>query len=130
MKDKGTSRRGRPPSTSAARIARTALELFTRDGYDATTLDDVAVAAGVSRSTVLRYLPGKGAIVWADEEAAGAALLADLAGRVPGPRWRTQVASVLIGAIRFPPDELRMRLRLIEQVPSLRRHLDATAAPT
>ncbi|HQY33161.1 MAG TPA: VOC family protein [Actinotalea sp.] len=130
MGDKSPRRRGRPPTTSAAQIARTALELFLRDGYDGTTLDDVAAAVGVGRSTVLRYFDSKGAIVWEGEAAAAGSLLVGLAGRATGPGWRGDVAEALVGAIRFPRDDehvLRLRLRLIEGVPALRRHLHGTA---
>lgn len=36
-----------------------ALELFAREGFDKVTVDDVARAAGVSRSTFLRYFGSK-----------------------------------------------------------------------
>jgi AcrR family transcriptional regulator len=40
-------------------LARTALELFAAKGYDDTTLDDVATAAGVSRRTLFNYFRNK-----------------------------------------------------------------------
>lgn len=46
-------------------ISSTALALFTRDGYDRTTVDAIARAAGVSRATVFRYFPSKEEIVFA-----------------------------------------------------------------
>ncbi|MFJ2606997.1 TetR family transcriptional regulator [Streptomyces sp. NPDC091279] len=42
-----------------AELTRVALELFRRDGFDKVTLDDLATAAGVSRSTFLRYFGTK-----------------------------------------------------------------------
>lgn len=42
-----------------AELAQVAFELFRRDGFDKVTLDDLATAAGVSRSTFLRYFGTK-----------------------------------------------------------------------
>jgi len=40
-------------------LARTAIELFAAKGYDNTTLDEVAAAAGVSRRTLFNYFRSK-----------------------------------------------------------------------
>ena len=40
-------------------LARTALDLFAAKGYDDTTLDEVAAAAGVSRRTLFNYFRNK-----------------------------------------------------------------------
>jgi AcrR family transcriptional regulator len=40
-------------------LARTALELFAAKGYDNTTVEDVAAAAGVSRRTLFNYFRNK-----------------------------------------------------------------------
>jgi AcrR family transcriptional regulator len=42
-----------------ALIAQTALGLFAEKGFDATTIDEVAVAAGVSRRTLFNYFKSK-----------------------------------------------------------------------
>jgi len=40
-------------------LAAAALGLFTRNGFDATTLEDLAAEAEVSRSTFFRFFPAK-----------------------------------------------------------------------
>ncbi|WP_345375158.1 TetR family transcriptional regulator [Frondihabitans cladoniiphilus] len=45
-------------------IERTALDLFLRNGFDATTMDDIAAACGLGRTTVFRYFRFKEAILW------------------------------------------------------------------
>lgn len=42
-----------------AEVARTGVALFLEHGFDATTMDDVATAAGVSRRTLFRYFGSK-----------------------------------------------------------------------
>ena len=45
-----------------------AIDVFTRQGYDATTVDDLADAVGLSRSTFFRRFGSKEDIVFADHE--------------------------------------------------------------
>ena len=54
-----------------ARILRVALERFVAHGYDATTMEDVARAAGVARGTVFNHFRRKQSILvaWFAEEA-------------------------------------------------------------
>jgi AcrR family transcriptional regulator len=54
-----TSLREQTRAVVRSLLARTALELFTENGFDNTTIDDVAAAAGVSRRTVFNYFRNK-----------------------------------------------------------------------
>lgn len=81
-----------PAATTRDRVFHTALALFRRDGFDRTTMRDVAREAGLSLGAAYHYFPGKDAIVAAYydltliqhrervESALGAPL--DLAGRL------------------------------------------------
>jgi AcrR family transcriptional regulator len=51
--------RARKRQETLERIAETALRLFSENGYDATTLDDIAAAAGISRRTFFYYFKSK-----------------------------------------------------------------------
>lgn len=51
----------------ARSIANAAVELFERNGVVATTVDDIAAAAGISRTTFFRHCPGKEAAVLVDD---------------------------------------------------------------
>lgn len=59
-------RAGRRPSTTQDHIAGVALDLFAAQGFDAVSVDDVALASGISRRTLFRYYPSKSAIPWGD----------------------------------------------------------------
>jgi AcrR family transcriptional regulator len=48
-------------------IANAAVELFERDGVTATTVDDIAAAAGISRTTFFRHCANKEAAVLVDD---------------------------------------------------------------
>src|SRR5918995_6907484 len=57
-------------SPSAARndVVAAALDLFARQGFEATSVEQIAQAAGVSRSTFFRQFGGKEDVVFADHE--------------------------------------------------------------
>src|SRR5579862_1723911 len=62
MNDKAKLKQGRREqkrSEKLRRIARTGLQLFIEQGYESTTLDQVAEAAGISRRTFFYYFRSK-----------------------------------------------------------------------
>lgn len=119
-------RRGRPPVTSTSLIAYAALDLFIRNGFEDTSMDEVATAAGVSRRTLFQYFPSKSAIVWHGTQQAYQALLTTLNEGRSDDDWRPHVADAMVASLQFPDGDLealRMRLRLIDTEPSLQVHL-------
>lgn len=48
-------------------IAITSVDLFERNGFAATTINDIAAAAGISRTTFFRHCPTKEAAVLVDD---------------------------------------------------------------
>ena len=50
---------GRPRVSSQAVLEEAATELFLEQGYQATSIDDIASRAGVSRATFFNYFDGK-----------------------------------------------------------------------
>jgi mycofactocin system transcriptional regulator len=59
-------RSGRPRATSRRALERIALQLFAEQGFDATTVEQIAERAGVSRRTFFRYFDTKGAVLWSE----------------------------------------------------------------
>lgn len=56
--------RGRPPASSRDALIDAACELFLEQGYEATSVTEIARRAGVSRSSFFNYFDGKSAILW------------------------------------------------------------------
>lgn len=76
------------------RLFRAAVELFVTRGYDTTTMDDIAAAAGVARRTAFNHFPAKAdiAVEWAvrrGDEAAAVAREARRPGEPVPDRVRT-----------------------------------------
>jgi AcrR family transcriptional regulator len=59
--------RARKKAATKHAIQDHALKLFVEKGYDATTVDEIAAAAGVSHMTFFRYFPRKEKVVEYDE---------------------------------------------------------------
>src|ERR1700759_1541663 len=59
--------RERKRQVTLDRIAETGLKLFIEHGYEATTLDAIAAAAGISRRTFFHYLKSKEDVLLAHE---------------------------------------------------------------
>lgn len=59
-------RRGRPRQISREILEEAASELFLEKGYSATSVDDIAQRAGVSRATFFNYFPTKADVLFTD----------------------------------------------------------------
>jgi TetR/AcrR family transcriptional regulator, regulator of mycofactocin system len=118
----GTGRRGRPPGTSRRELEVIALRLFTANGFDETTVDQIAAEAGVSRRAFFRYFGSKPDVLWGafdTEVAAIRALLDEIPADVPVMEAvrRAVLAANHYRAADVP--ELRARMSLIGSVPAL-----------
>lgn len=81
------SLRERNRARTHADIAEAALGLFERQGFDDTTVEQIASAAQVSSATFFRYFRAKEDVLFAHEDAAAEALRSRVADR--GDRSRT-----------------------------------------
>src|SRR3954453_17186858 len=69
-------------------LAQLAVSLFVEKGYDETTIDDLAAAAGMSKRTFFRKLASKEPLVMGKCEFFGQQLAEDLAARpADEPIW-------------------------------------------
>ncbi len=117
--------RGRRPSTTREDVARAALELFNRQGYDETTVDQIAAAVGVSRRTFFRYFDSKRDVVWGEFDAELIRLREQLHAAPPDQPMMDVLRRAVVATNRFGPTELdvlRIRIGLISTVPTLVAH--------
>lgn len=116
---------GRRPSTSRHELEEVAFELFGRNGFEATTVDAIARAAGVGRRTFFRYFDSKNDVVWGSftEQLA---LMRDQFLACPDEQPLMEaLRTVVVEFNRVDPAEAprhRRRLELILQVPALQAH--------
>ena len=125
MLDNGVERPGRPAATTRAELEQVALELFAERGFVATTVDDIASAAGIGRRTFFRYFASKNDVVWGDFELGLLALRERLATGQPGRPLLDELREAVLAFNRFDPGEVpwhRDRMALILTVPALQAH--------
>jgi len=118
-------RSGRPEKTTHREIERVAFELFARNGFEATTVGDIADALGVSRRTVFRYFSSKNDIVWGDFDWVIGRLRDALRDSSPDEPLLEAVARAVVFSNSYPEgdlDQLRTRITLITSVPALQAH--------
>src|ERR1700760_3188470 len=68
------------------RMGPAAVDLFTEQGYDATTVAQIAARAGVTKSTFFRHFPDKRELLVAGEEVLSRLVGAGVAGGAGGAR--------------------------------------------
>jgi AcrR family transcriptional regulator len=117
-----TGLRERKKAETRRAIQEHALRLFLANGYEATTVEEIAAAAGVSHMTFFRYFPSKHAVVESDDYDP---VIADaIRARPPGEAPLTAIGAALAGALRMMPASeaavVLARTRLILGVPALR----------
>ncbi|MFI5678346.1 TetR/AcrR family transcriptional regulator [Streptomyces cellulosae] len=103
-------------------ILDTALRLFTEQGYDETTIAQIAREAGVSQRTLFRYFGTKEDLLGGDQDRFGQ-VLADTISELPADVgvWealRSGIAAVL--ALHDSREQALERFRLLHNTPSLR----------
>ena len=116
---------GRPPVTSRAELEQVALELFAERGFEATTVDDLAAAAGISRRTFFRYYASKNDVVWGDFDDLLRRMEAWLAETEPDVPVLDAVADAVVRFNSLPAEAVpahRRRMSLILHVPALQAH--------
>jgi AcrR family transcriptional regulator len=114
---------GRPFASTPDAVEEVALRLMLESGYDAVSVDDIAAAAGVSRSTFFRYCGSKTAIVWRDFDRALDMLSAALGEQSAEIGTLAAVRAAIAKSVRAAIDDRGAwweRFVLLDQVPALR----------
>ncbi|GAA1464914.1 mycofactocin system transcriptional regulator [Microbacterium thalassium] len=116
---------GRARATTHGHLSHVALELFVSHGFDDTTMDDVADAAGVSRRTLFRYYPSKNDLPWGDFDGMLTSMREHLASMPSDLPLTDALRQAVLTFNEFPAEERdlhRERMRLLLTVPALLAH--------
>jgi AcrR family transcriptional regulator len=106
-------------------IQAEAFRLFAENGYENTTVDDIAYAAAISPRTFFRYFPTKEDVVLWDEYDPIAPDLVE-ARPIDEPiaeTLRAIIREAIGGVYRRDPEQLLVRTRLLASVPELRARM-------
>jgi mycofactocin system transcriptional regulator len=102
-----------------------AFTLFAARGFDATTVDEIAAAAGIGRRTFFRYFPSKNDIPWGAFEDELDRMRVRLKACPPEVPLADAIRVALIDFNRVTPEQVplhRRRMELILRVPTLLAH--------
>jgi AcrR family transcriptional regulator len=118
--------RARVRRRTRAEVAEVAFDLFAERGFEVTTADEVAEAAGISRASFFRLFSSKEEAVFVALEATGAVIAAALVERPAREDPWTALRSAFTVAIDQylgDPEQALARARLAQQNPALRARL-------
>lgn len=118
-------RLGRAPSTTVAELAHVGLTLFLERGFDETTVDDIAAAAGIGRRTLFRYFASKNDLPWGDFDALVESMRQTLRAVPDDVPMMQGLQAAVLEFNRLPAAEARYhreRMTLLLRVPTLIAH--------
>lgn len=102
-----------------------AFDLFEQQGFEHTTVDDVASAAGISRRTFFRYFESKNEIPWGDFDNELARMRRRLAATPSQAPLMDAIREAIVDFNQMPVEQLpahRRRMTFILGVPALQAH--------
>jgi AcrR family transcriptional regulator len=112
--------RERKRQQTRERLTRAAMALFLERGFEATTLDDIAAAADISRRSFFHYFASKEDVVFAWHEETTAALIAAVAARPAGESMLTAAENAISAMARqLEPGDAIAMARLKRDNPAL-----------
>src|SRR5215467_13684278 len=116
---------GRKRVTSREELEQAAFGLFAENGFEQTTVDDIAAAAGIGRRTFFRYFPSKNDIPWGAFELELERMRVRLKACPPEVPLMDAIRVALIDFNHVEPAQVplhRRRMELILRVPTLLAH--------
>lgn len=118
-------KQGRPAVTTREELELVALQLFADRGFDSTTVDDVAEAAGIGRRTFFRYFASKNDVVWGDWDTALAwfrTQLSALPADVPLLDGLREAVKAFNALPEGAEPQHRVRMAMVLHTPALQAH--------
>jgi AcrR family transcriptional regulator len=102
------------------RLTRAAMNLFRDRGFEATTLDDIAAAADISRRSFFHYFASKEDVVFAWHEESTTALVAAVAARPASESMFTAAENAIAAMVaQLKPGEAMAMAQLKRDNPAL-----------
>ena len=113
--------RERKRQQTRQRIAETGIRMFVQNGFEATTLDSIAEAAGIARRTFFHYFDSKEALLFAYEDRAEHGVRRALA-EMPNttPPFEAMRGALTAMVLEFGTDEARTLNKLLRSTDTLR----------
>jgi len=108
-----------------AQLSHVALQLFIKHGFDETTVEEIAVAAGIGRRTFFRYFSSKNDLPWGEFEELIERMRTYLDSLPDDLPMLEALRRAVVKFNSFPADEgpyHRQRMTLLLTVPSLVAH--------
>jgi AcrR family transcriptional regulator len=107
---------GRWEPNARERLVRAALDLFTEQGYDATTVNEIAErAGGLTKTTFFRHFPDKREVLFAAGQEVHSQLMADAIAAAPDSATPLQAVAAALDAVTatFTDDRREFSTRLL-----------------
>ena len=102
------------------RLTRVAMALFLERGFEATTIDDIAAAADISRRSFFHYFASKEDVVFAWQEESSAVLITAVAARPANESMLTAAENAILAMVgQLKPGEAIAIARLKRDNPAL-----------
>lgn len=122
--DQSQGRRARKRAETRRHIMDAARDLFLAKGYDATTIDDIAARADISKRSFFDYFPTKESVVVSWQDAFGDLLASKVAARPAGETLAETARAAMSAAIAesVSPDAVAMD-QMVRATPSLQGHM-------
>jgi mycofactocin system transcriptional regulator len=118
-------RTGRRPATTRGELERVAFRLFVEQGFERTTVEDIARGAGIARRTFFHYFASKNDVVWGDFDGELARLRRWLARCPPEQPIMDALQEAIVQFNSIEPAQVathRLRMSLILGVPQLQAY--------
>ncbi|WP_072689022.1 TetR family transcriptional regulator [Rhodococcus marinonascens] len=112
---------GPDPTDFRVHVVSQAIRLFAENGYEATTVEQIASAAGVSRRTFFRQFRSKEDVIFADHESLLQQASDSLSSESDDP-WAAvcETASLVFDRFRENRELSARRYHVVQRVPALR----------
>jgi AcrR family transcriptional regulator len=130
--ERDEGKRARRVADTRARLIDVSLDLYVRQGFSRTTIEQITEAAGIGRSSFFRYFSGKEAVLFAPSLAPYAWFIDELATRPEDEPLLTSVATICVEGPwpAFDRQDILRSRKVLKAEPSLQDAIPAQLTAT